>query len=644
MNNNTNTKMRGQVDLLNRYAYEYYVLDAPTVSDGEYDRLYDELSELEKAAGFSLEDSPTRKVGGEPIKAFAAYEHSVRLYSLDKCQTVPALREWLNKIAAAHKTPVMFTCEYKLDGLTLVLEYDNGLFVRAATRGNGVTGEDVTEQVRTIKSFPLSIKHKGRVIVQGEGIMKLSALAKYNKTAAEPLKNARNGVAGAIRNLDPKITASRNLDIVFYAVNHIEGTHLGSQKEMLDFLKENRFLTNDYLFTQDIEEIIKYIEAVDKGALDFLVDGMVIKVNELALRDELGFTDKFPRWAVAFKFPPEESTTIVKDVAWQVGRTGKLTPLAQLEPVFLSGATISRATLNNAGDIARKGVKLGSRVLIRRSNDVIPEITGVSEYHADDKEIEIPHSCPSCGSEITENGANIFCVNSACPQKIAGRIEHFCSKDCMDIEGVSEKTAVLLINALGVSDPSGLYNIKRGELLNLEGFQAKKADNFLAAVEKSKNCALSAFVNALGIPNIGRKSARDLAAKFGSIQKIMSATRGELLAIDEIGEIVADGMLKFFEDNYSFVERFLAAGVNPRHKTADGKLLGKKFVLTGTLPTLKRTEAAKLIESAGGVVGLSVTRDTDYVLVGADAGEKLSKAVSLKIKIIDEKEFLELIE
>ncbi|MDR3317896.1 MAG: NAD-dependent DNA ligase LigA, partial [Clostridiales bacterium] len=526
--------MRELVEILNRYAYEYYVLDAPTVSDGEYDVLYDELTALENGSGTVLADSPSRKVGGAPIEAFKQRKHETRLYSLDKAQTIDGLTAWHTKLVAALKVAPALTCEYKLDGLTLVLSYEDGAFVSAATRGNGVVGEDVTEQGRTSRSFPRSISFTGKVTVQGEGIMKLSALAEYNLRAAEPLKNARNGVAGAIRNLDPKITASRRLDIIFYSVNYVEGVALNSQREMMDFLRSNRFLTCDYIRTERLEEIIGHIESVDRGALDFLIDGMVIKVDDTRIRDELGFTDKFPRWAIAYKFPAEESTTILRDVLWQIGRTGKLTPLAALDPVDLSGATISRATLNNAQDFTRKAVKIGARVLIRRSNDVIPEIIGVSEYHDTDREIEIPSVCPSCGTPLTAIGAHIFCPNNdGCPPQIIGRIEHYCSKDCMDIEGVSEKTAEQLYNDLGLTDAARLYAVTADELLGLEGFKKKKAENFIRAVEASKERPLAAFINALGIPNIGKKSARDLASRFGDIDKILTVSKDELLAIDE---------------------------------------------------------------------------------------------------------------
>jgi DNA ligase (NAD+) len=637
-------ELRALVDTLNRYAYEYYVLDAPTVSDGEYDRLFDRLSALEAETGEVLFDSPTRKVGGAPISAFSAHIHTTRLYSLDKCQSEAELRGWHTKLCAAVGDAPGLTVEYKLDGLTLTLTYQNGRFVSAATRGDGEVGEDVTAQVLTIRSFPLSIPYQGRVVVQGEGIMKLSALAAYNATAAEPLKNARNGVAGAIRNLDPKVTAARKLDIVFYAVVEIEGTDLAGQRDMLRFLQENKFLTFPYLYTADIDEAVAYIDRVDRRALDFLIDGMVVKVDDANLRERLGFTDRFPRWAVAFKYPPEECTTLLRAVVWQVGRTGKLTPLAVVDPVELSGATVSRATLNNAGDIARKGVAVGARVWIRRSNEVIPEITGVSERHADDRGIAVPARCPACGAALVTVGAHIFCPNAdGCTPQIVARLAHYAAKDCMDIEGLSEKTIEILVADAHVRTAADLYRLTAEDVKNLRGFAAKSAKNLISAINASKTCTLAQFLHAIGIPNIGKKTAKDLAVSCGSLAAVRAATKERLLGIEDFGEIVADAVLGYFEANGALVDDLLAAGVNPTHKTVQGVLTGKRFVLTGTLPTLKRSEAEKLIAAAGGVVGAAVTKDTDYLLCGEDAGSKLEKAKKLKVRVIDEAAFRALV-
>ena len=638
-------RMKELVKLLNKYAYQYYVLDEPTVADVQYDALYNELSALEKETGIVLPDSPTRKIGGDPIKEFAPHKHIKKLYSLDKCNSYDELREWSEKIKKVAPDAV-YTLEYKLDGLTLCLTYENGYFKGAATRGNGEVGEDVTAQVSTIKSIPLSVPYKGVFEAQGEGIMRLSALKKYNETAAEPLKNARNGVAGAIRNLDPKVTASRNLDIIFYNVNYIEGENIASQRENIDFLKRNSFKTDMLFVTSDIEEIIKKIDSVDRKSLDFLIDGMVIKVDDLALRERLGYTDKFPRWAIAYKFEAEETTTILEDVQWNVGRTGKLTPLAILEPVELCGATIRRATLNNYDDIQRKKVKIGSRVFIRRSNDVIPEILGVSEDNGG-KEIPVPTVCPACGSDLVRDGAHIYCPNEGdCPPQIIGRLTHFAEKDCMDIRGVSEKSIEGLHEKLGVRFPTDLYSLTRDDLARLDGFKDKKIDNFLASVEKSKSVPLDRFINALGIENIGKKSARDLAERFGSISELMKADEATLVEVDEIGDIVAESITSYFGKHGWLIEKFKEIGIDPKFnvvKPTGGVLTGKKLVLTGTLPTLTRTEATELIEKAGGTTSSSVSKSTDYVLAGENAGSKLDKARSLGVKIITENELLAMI-
>lgn len=638
-------RMKELVKLLNKYAYQYYVLDEPTVADVQYDALYNELSVLEKETGIVLPDSPTRKIGGDPIKEFAPHKHIKKLYSLDKCNSYDELREWSEKIKKVAPDAV-YTLEYKLDGLTLCLTYENGYFKGAATRGNGEVGEDVTAQVSTIKSIPLSVPYKGVFEAQGEGIMRLSALKKYNETAVEPLKNARNGVAGAIRNLDPKVTASRNLDIIFYNVNYIEGENIASQRENIDFLKRNSFKTDMLFVTSDIEEIIKKIDSVDRKSLDFLIDGMVIKVDDLALRERLGYTDKFPRWAIAYKFEAEETTTILEDVQWNVGRTGKLTPLAILEPVELCGATIRRATLNNYDDIQRKKVKIGSRVFIRRSNDVIPEILGVSEDNGG-KEIPVPTVCPACGSDLVRDGAHIYCPNEGdCPPQIIGRLTHFVEKDCMDIRGVSEKSIEGLHEKLGVRFPTDLYSLTRDDLARLDGFKDKKIDNFLASVEKSKSVPLDRFINALGIENIGKKSARDLAERFGSISELMKADETTLVEVDEIGDIVAESITSYFGKHGWLIEKFKEIGIDPKFnvvKLTGGVLTGKKLVLTGTLPTLTRTEATELIEKAGGTTSSSVSKSTDYVLAGENAGSKLDKARSLGVKIITENELLAMI-
>lgn len=632
-------KMRELTDRLNELAYKYYVLDEPVVSDKEYDALYDELSALERATGTVLVDSPTKRVGGEPLKEFTPHTHIRRLYSLDKCNGFDALRAWFKKLETALGAPPTCTLEYKLDGLTICLTYRDGKLVTGATRGNGETGETVTEQVTTIRSLPLSIPFKGTVEVQGEGIMPYSSLKSYNDSAAVPLKNPRNGVAGAIRNLDVRETAKRKLDAVFYNVNYLDGDVTMSQREQIDFLKKNRFKTLMCFVSDDIEAIIAEIMRVDRDKLDFAIDGMVLKVDAAAIREKLGYTDKFPKWAMAYKFEAEETTTKLLDVVWQVGRTGKLTPLALLEPVELCGATVRRATLNNYGDICRKQVTVGSRVFIRRSNDVIPEITGVAESGDGATAVEKPTVCPGCGATLEEEGANLFCPNFYdCRPQIVARLVQFCAKECMDIEGISIKTAEQLYDVLGVRSADRLYELTEDDIKKIEGFKDKKISNFLTAVQASKNVGLAQFINALCIDNVGKKTAKDLAERFGSTDALRAAPREQLVDVPDIGETTADSIIEYFARHGDVVDRYKAHGIDPKFQVKSGKLDGLKFVLTGTLPTLTRDEASRLIEDAGGTVQSGVSQKTDIVVAGENAGSKLEKAAKLGKKIIDETE------
>lgn len=642
--------MRELVDVLNKYAYEYYVMDNPTVSDKQYDELYDELRELEASTGEVLFDSPTRRVGGEPISAFKKHEHIERLYSLDKATSTEELQAFFQRIIKAIGYFPEFTVEYKFDGLTVCLTYNEGKFVRATTRGNGAVGEDVTAQVLTIKSYPMKIAYTGVCEVKGEAVMRLSVLEKYNKTAAEPLKNARNAVAGAIRNLDPKETERRKPEILFYDVNYIDDDSVRSQLSGIDFLKNNSFKVFDFLrVCNDEQSVFAAIDEIEKGrkTLDVLTDGVVIKVNDFAVRDILGATEKFPRWAIAYKFEPEETTTILRDVVWQVGRTGKLTPLAVLDPVELCGVTVRRATLNNFGDVARKGVKINSRVLIHRSNEVIPEILGTTEYFADSADVVKPAVCPECGSPTEEIGANLFCTNKECKKRVVLSLASFASKEAMNIEGFSEATAELLYDKVGVRKFSDLYALTREQLLALDGVQDKKADNLLKAIEKSKNTELARFIFALGIDSVGKKTAKDLAKKFKSLENIAAAPIEEIISVQDVGDVIADNVFRYFADgdNLAELKRLEQAGVIAGYAdTTVGDLFkGEKIVLTGTLSKYKRSEAQKIIESLGGEVSGSVSKNTTMVLAGEEAGSKLDKARALGIRIIDENEFDEMI-
>lgn len=642
-------RMRELVDILNRYAYEYYVLDAPTVTDAQYDKLYDELKELERESGTVLFDSPTRRVGGEPVKAFARHEHIARLYSLDKAVTEDELDAFFARVSKICGE-TEYTVEYKFDGLTMCLTYEDGKFVRAATRGNGVVGEDVTAQVLTIKSYPLSIPYKGTLEAKGEAVIRLSVLENYNKTAAEPLKNARNAAAGAIRNLDPAVTAARKPEILFYDVNYMSEGSVSSQEEAVRFLEEQGFKTFHHTrlckTPQEVKDAIAEIDMTRKK-IDVLTDGAVVKINDYAVREKLGFTDKFPRWAIAFKFEAEEAVTTVREVTWQVGRTGKLTPLAKVDPVELAGATVRKATLNNLGDIRRKDVKIGSKVLIRRSNEVIPEILGAYEHTGKSVDIAPPETCPYCGAPVREEGANLFCTNKNCRPRIAAQLANFASKGAMDIEGFSEMTAYLLYDELGVRHYSDLYDLDKDRLSKLEGFGDKKIKNLLSAIAASKNVPLDRFLFALGIDGIGKVASKDLAEKFKSVEALSETTAEELVEMEDIGEKTAANIVNWFadEENRAELARLSEAGVKPFMKqvAAGGVFAGQNVVLTGTLSRFKRSEAQKLIEEQGGINQSAVTSKTTLVIAGESAGSKLDKAKDLGIRIIGEEEFLKIL-
>lgn len=643
-------EMTSLKDRLNELAYRYYVLDDPAVSDAEYDALYDKLVALEKSTGVVLPDSPTRRVGGKPLSKFVQVRHLGRLYSLDKCKTREELRAWMDKLRVAGKMPRV-SVEYKFDGLTINLTYRGGELVQAATRGDGVTGEVVTEQVKTIRSVPLSIPYKGVLEVQGEGIMRLSALAEYNSDpTVTPLKNARNAAAGAIRNLDPAETAKRKLEVVCYNVNYIEGRRFESGSEMMAFLKEQKFKVSDmYVLADDQKTVFDTLDKIEsvRPSLDFLIDGAVVKADDFSMREELGYTEKFPRWAMAFKFAAEEMTTVVRDVIWQVSRTGKLNPLAVLDPVDIGGVTVSRATLNNISEIRRKDIRIGSRVFVRRSNDVIPEITGVAEQPEDAVEIEVPTVCPACGSPVEVRGVFAYCTDSeACEPALVSRFAHFVCRDAMDIEGLSDKTLELLYSEGKIRDFADLYSLSADDLTDLEGFKDKKIANILAAIAASKHTELKRFLFAIGIPGIGKKAAAQLAGAFGTLEAARAAKEEELLALDDFGDVMAKSVIAFWNDplRAAEVDRLIAAGITFEQKErAEGAFSGKKVVLTGSLARFTRSEAKKLIEERGGEVADGVSAKVNLVIAGEAAGSKLEKAKKLGIEIIDEQKFVEML-
>lgn len=644
-------KMKELIAQINKHNYNYYVLDNPTISDSEYDKLYYSLVDLEKENNFILPFSPTQRVGDTILEGFQKRKHEVNLYSLNKVRDYADLESWVNDMNRL-TGGTEFSVEYKFDGLQLVIEYNNGEFVCATTRGNGSIGEDVSAQVKTIKTVPLSIEYKGRLIVQGEGMMTNRAFEQYNKNAEEKLKNPRNAVAGAIRNLDPKETAKRNLDYFCYSVLLCEGKQFDTQQEVHKFLTEQGFQTGSFFkMCSTTKDIIDKIEQVDKikNDLDILIDGMVVKINNIEKREEIGFTAKYPRWAVAFKFEAQEVSTMLNDVVWQVGRSGRVTPIAELEPVELAGATISRATLNNVDDIKKKGVYLNSRVFVRRSNEVIPEIMGIAEKYENSKEIICPDYCPCCKKPLMQKGPLLFCTNHlGCKDQVVDRISHFASRDAFNIEGFSVKTATAIYDNLGVRKLSDIFKLEKQDLLKLDKFKDKKAENIVSSIEKSKHIDLYRFLYSLGIAEVGVKTAKELAKHFGSFENIMNAEEKEILQVDDVGEIIANNIYTFFRDEYNIseIESLFQSGVEineiKRSETLNENFAGKTVVLTGTL-SRARKEIEDLIESLGGKTASSVSSKTDYVLAGENAGSKLDKAKSLGIKILSEEDFNKMI-
>lgn len=646
-------EMKSLTEKINKASYEYYVLDNPTISDKEWDEMYYRLLDLEKITGIILQNSPSQKVGGEVLSKFQKVTHSHKLYSLAKAQSIQEIIDWNTRNQNIYAFDPEYSVEYKFDGLSLCITYNDGKLVRASTRGNGEIGEDVTEQVKTIRTVPLTINFKGEIDIQGEGIIKLSELEKYNKKTDEKLKNARNAVAGAIRNLDPKVTASRNLDFFAYNINYCPDKTFSSQCEICEFLKENGFLVGNFFkVVKSIDEIEKIIKDVGKtrNSLDFLIDGLVIKINDTAIREKLGFTEKTPRWAVAYKFEAEETSTILNSITWQVGRTGKITPVAELEPTELCGVTIKRATLNNFNDITKKRVKIGDRVFIRRSNDVIPEILSVAETYTSSIDIVKPKTCPCCGSTLEDTGIELFCLNHlGCRTQIVLKLTHFASRNAMNIEGLSIKTLEQLYDKFNVKTFSDIYKLNKETLSKLDGFKDKKITNVLKSIEKSKNVKLFNFIYALGIDGVGIKTAKILAKQYKNLENLKNASIENLMQIDDIAEIMATDIHHYFNEdaNIREIDELISSEVKieeqEENTNKNGFFAGKKVVLTGTLSSMARSDAEKIIEEQGGSTSSSVSKATNIVIVGENAGSKLEKAKSLGITIMSEEEFLKLI-
>jgi len=653
------------IDIINHHNYRYYVLDSPEISDYEYDLLMRELMELEKQHPEYLRpDSPTQKVGGEVLKGFDEVIHSTRKLSLGNVFDEGDIRDFDNRVKRGLGVEeVEYVLEMKIDGLTVVLNYENGVFVRGATRGDGIRGEDVTANLRTIKSIPLKLKEpvdlevRGEVFISKDNFQKLNAL---REEMEEPLfANPRNAAAGSLRQLDTSITAKRPLDIFIFNLESISGREFKTHVEALEYLKEIGFKTSPHLIIckgwQDIYK--QCVEWADKrGSLDFEIDGLVIKVNNLEYRDILGSITKTPRWAAAYKFPPEKKKTRLKDIIVQVGRTGAITPTAILEPVRIAGSTVGRATLHNEDFIKERDIMIGDMVILQKAGDVIPEIVEVvkSDRDGTQRPFEMPKTCPACGSEAVriEGEAVRRCTNASCPAQLKRSLIHFVSRDAMNIDGLGPQIITMLMDRGFIKDDGDLYLLKdkREELIQVERMGEKSVDNMLNAIEKSKKNNLDRLLFALGIRMIGQRASKLLAEAFGNIDRIKEATYEELISVEEIGDKMAESILAFFrvEQNLALIEKLKSLGLNME---AEKKVIienenfkGKTFVLTGTLTDFTRDKAKEIIESYGGKVSGSVSKKTDYVLAGEEAGSKLQKAIDLGIPVIDEETFKKWIE
>lgn len=648
-----NLRIKELVTNLNDFSYFYYALDNPKISDVEYDRLYDELKKLELETGIVLEDSPTQRVGHTIIEKFEKSTHKSKMWSLGKVNSFEELETWHNKnldiIKENNISSLTYVVMKKFDGVSINLSYENGNFIKGATRGTGEIGENVTEQTKTIKGIPFHIDSKAIFEIRGEVIMTREAFQEYNKNSEVPLKNLRNGAAGALRNLDYRETKKRNLISYLFDIGYYEGIDFKTFEEMLIFLEDNKFQTCNYKVCSSIEEVKTEIKNITllREDLDYDIDGVVITINELETRDILGYTVKHPKFSVAYKFEALEESTKLLDVEWNVSRSGRVNPTAILEPVDLGGITIKRATLNNMDDINRKGVKINSIVFIRRSNDVIPEILGISNVQSDNLlEIIPPKFCPACNTPLELNGVHIICNNSiSCKPQIVKAIVHFGSRDAMNIEGFSEKIAEQFYEELGVKKILDLFKLKVDDLLKLDKFKDKKANNIIESIEKSKKCNLENFIYALGIKNVGLKTSKDIVKEYKTLDRIMNLTKEELLGIHGIGEIIIDEIINLFSNEkvkreiYELVESSGIIFNNIENLTIESEFTGKSIVVTGTMLKFSRKQIKDILERLGAKVTETVSKKTDFVIHGKNAGSKLYKAVKLNVKTLTEEEF-----
>lgn len=659
MNDKEQSAKRAQElrDKLNYYSRKYYVDDDPEIEDYEYDMLQRELKAIEdKYPDLVTPDSPTVRVGGSAENLFSKVEHRVRMESLQDAFSFAEIEEFDRRVRETERD-VHYVVEPKIDGLSVSLEYTNGVLTRGSTRGDGDVGEDVTANLRTVRSIPLKIKTPLPFLeVRGEVYMPKSVFAslvtRQELDGEKPFKNPRNAAAGSLRQKDSKVTAGRGLDIFVFNVQQIEGAQLSSHKQSLDFLREQGFHTIPFYTRFDnITDVISELKRIGeiRSGLEYDIDGAVIKVDDFAQRERLGSTSKFPKWAVAFKYPPEEKTTKLVDIEIGVGRTGVLTPTAVFEPVLLAGSTVSRATLHNQDFITEKDIRIGDEVAVRKAGDIIPEVVRVVSHAENSVPYILPSICPSCSAPVIreEGEAAVRCVNPECPAQLLRNVIHFCSRDAMDIEGLGDALVEKFIAENLISNVADIYDITAGEIMMLEGHQEKSAKNLVEAIGRSKKNDLSRLLFALGIRHIGQKAAKLLSEYFGDIDSIIAASEEEIAEIDGFGGIMAKSAAEFFSmtQTADLIERLKAAGVNMKSlkgKSDDQRFAGLTFVLTGTLPTLSRKEATEIIENLGGKASSSVSKKTSYVVAGEEAGSKLQKATDLGIPVITQDDLLKM--
>ena len=656
------TRMDELIDQINYHSNKYYNDDAPEISDYEYDNLMKELIKIEEEnPQMKRADSPSSRVGGKPLDKFTQITHKIPMLSLSNAYSDKDLKDFDKRVRELADDSVEYVVEFKIDGLSVGLTYKNGVFEKGATRGNGVVGEDITENLRTVKTIPLKINDTEEVVVRGEVYISKQNFEKINELQEEQglqlFANPRNLAAGTLRQLDSKLTAKRPLDIFIFNLEYIENTNLKSHSESLEYLKNLGFkVSTDYKVCSNIEGVIEHIEywTENRSKLPFEIDGMVIKVNDLQQREIMGYTAKSPRWAIAYKFPAEQKKTKLIDIIVEVGRTGTITPTAILEPVRLAGTTVSRATLHNEDYINEKDIKIGDTVLVQKAGDIIPQVVQVVKDDRDGNEIEFkfPDKCPVCSEPTVrlEGEAAVKCINISCPAQIRRGIIHFASRDAMNIEGLGESIVGLLLDNNIIKDIADLYYIKKEDVINLERMGEKSAENLIKAIEKSKQNELYRLINGLGIKYIGVKGAKVLAKNFDSLDEIINADAVQLTNLEEFGDIMANSVVEFFkeEKNMTVINKLKEAGVNTESiKNKDESIVnifeGMKIVLTGTLPTLKRNDAKEMIEARGGKATSSVSKSTTFVLAGEEAGSKLTKANELGVKVIDEAKFLDIL-